>query len=338
MDYVGTANRRQHVETQLAQYSGTKKSGSGSTFVICPFHAEKTPSGRIFHSASTTAPGVFKCYGCGTKASWNEISIKLGLVPFGPQKPDTEYANSGLLIGQDLVEDTGVVKEHMRFSDLPVDRKWRGIPTQLLIDIGARLCQVKHEDHGWLKPKIYLPVLINKKLRGYIKARIKKHADFPSYINAKGQWSKTHGLFPYDTALKMSRRLKTRTIVLVEGPRDALRLLMLGVPAMCILGTQSWTDTKTKILELSGIQRVVLLMDGDDAGMEATTMLETRLESMFEVVPLKLWALKGSPYIQFKNKREPSKSAKKAGVALWDPCSMPEYIVSKIKKLYFQGK
>jgi 5S rRNA maturation endonuclease (ribonuclease M5) len=335
MDYVGTANRRQHVEDQLAQYSGAKKPGNGSTFVICPYHSEKTPSGRVFHAASTTAPGSFKCYGCGMKASWNEIAPKLGLMPFGPQKPDEEYANSGLLMDQELVEDTGFVKERMRFRDLPEDRTWRNIPTSLLISIGAKLCQVKHEEHGWLKPKVYLPVLINKKLRGYIKARMKKHDDFPSYINAKGQWSKTHGLFPYDMAIKLSRRLGTHTIVLVEGPRDALRLLMLGVPAMCILGTQSWTDTKTKILELSGVQRVILLMDGDDAGKEATAMLETRLESMFEVVTLKLWALRGSPYIQFKNKREPSKAAKKAGVALWDPCSAPERIIQKIKKLYF---
>lgn len=335
MDYVSSINRRQFVLDQLSMYAGeTKRLNDASTFISCPYHAEKTPSFRIFHGERTNSPfGV--CYGCGKKAAWNDLAPVIGLKPFEKQKPKDEFLNLNLLPTSDSDFETAEQKEKIRFKSLPKNKKWRGISTNLLIDIGAKKCEVYHEEHGWLKPKIYLPVMVRGRERGYIKARIKKHADFPSYINSKGVWSKTHGLFPYDSAVKLMKKLKTKTIVLVEGPRDALRLLSLGIPAMCILGTQSWTAQKTKVLELSGATTVVLMMDGDCAGREATKKLKKELQSMFALKVLKLWSIKGSPYIQFNTRENPSKAAKTAGISLWDPGSCPVWILDKIKDKYF---
>jgi 5S rRNA maturation endonuclease (ribonuclease M5) len=316
-------------------YAGeTKKLNDASTFIICPFHNEKTPSFRIFHGTNTRSPfGV--CYGCGKKAAWDDLAPVIGLKSFEKQKPKDEFLNLSLLPSGDSDFGTEEMKEKIRFKALPKNKKWRGISTNLLIDIGAKKCEVHHPEHGWLKPKIYLPVMVRGHERGYIKARLKKHADFPSYINSSGVWSKTHGLFPYDTTVKLMRSLKSKTVVLVEGPRDALRLLSMGIPAMCILGTQSWTAQKTKVLELSGCTVVVLLMDGDCAGREATKKLKKELSSMFDLKVLKLWSIKGSPYIQFKDEEYPSKAAKAAGVSLWDPGNMPDWIANKIIDKYF---
>jgi hypothetical protein len=104
---------------------------------------------------------------------------------------------------------------------------------------------------------------------------------------------------------------------------------------MCILGTQSWSDNKAKLLELAGVETVVLLMDGDCAGIDATYMLKPKLIQMFKVKVIKLWKLTGSPYIQFKDEEYPSKAAKKADVTLWDPGNCPEWILKKVKRLYF---
>lgn len=338
-DFVSVSNRRQFVEQQLASYAGEKKELSGSALIICPFHSEKTPSGRIFHSPTTKAPGYFICYGCGKRSNWNELAPLIGLQPFTKQRPKEEFANFSLLPSGETIasvkSEVSLKQEEIAFSALPANKVWRSIKTNLLISIGAKQCRVNHEEHGWLQKKIYLPVLINKELRGYIKARLTKHADFPSYINASGSWSKTHGLFPYDYAIQMMQELGSTTMVLVEGPRDALMLLQLGIPAMCILGTQSFSATKAKLLELAGVEKVVLFMDGDCAGRAATQMLAPKLRHMFQVRIIKLWALKGSPYLQFGAEEEPSKAAKLAGVQLWDPGSCPTWITDKLKTTFF---
>lgn len=336
-NYLEIQAKLDFVRDQLSQYAGPRKSGSEYTFVLCPFHSERTPSARIFHSATTKSPGYLRCYGCGGKGHWDQIAPLLGLKPFKKGKPETEYANFNLLPTGEEEEDASedFVHEKMELTDLPKGKKWRDIKTSLLIDLGAKVCRIKSKEYGLLKPRLWLPVYINGELKGYIKARFKKHPDFPSYINAKGPWSKTHGLFPFDYSIKLMRKLGSKTVVLVEGQRDALRLISMGVPALCILGTQSWSDTKAKLLELAGVERLILLMDGDCAGKEATKLLKPKVSPMFKVKALKLWSMKGSPYIQFRDEEYPSKAAKKADVTLWDPGNMPEWIIRKIKRIYF---
>lgn len=337
VDYVDSGNKQVFVETQLALYSGKVTRGSGHTFVCCPFHAEDTPSGRIFHSSTTRVQGYFKCYGCKQEAVWDKVAPLLGLKPFTKTKPQEEFANLALLDAK--IEDDATKVEKIKHRPLPKGKQWRGIKTNMLRKLGATLCNVYNETYdSWSVNTVYLPCLINKKLRGYIKARIEKHEDYPSYINASGKWSKTHGLFPYDYAIKVMQRLDSTTMLLVEGPRDALRLLQYGIPAMCILGTHSWTDNKSKLLELGGVDNVLLFMDGDCAGKQASKLLEPLLEPMFSVRVLKLWATKGSPYLEFAHKKYPSKAAKKAGVSLWDPGNCPVRILKRIKTQFFTKK
>ena len=203
--------------------------------------------------------------------------------------------------------------------------------------MGAKLSRFYDSRYGWSKEVIFLPVLINGVLEGYIKAGLKKEKDRPSYINAKGPWSKSHGLFPYDYAVNLMNSLNSSTMFLVEGPRDALRLLALGIPAMSILGTQAWSELKIKVLSLAPIDQIVLMLDGDDAGIQATEKIEPTLQPYFqEVQVVKLWKYKQSPYQLFADCEFPSKAAKEAGVNLWDPCSCPIVIINKLKKIYFE--
>ena len=145
-------------------------------------------------------------------------------------------------------------------------------------------------------------IVIRGKQRGYIKAQIEKPKDkaIPSYINSSGSWSLKYGLFPYDFATQMMKAKELSTLVLVEGPRDALRLLKYGIPAMCIMGTQSWGAAKLRLLEFTSATRIVLMMDGDLAGRKATRMISTGLDvngnqiappiaSSFLVKTVRLW-------------------------------------------------
>jgi 5S rRNA maturation endonuclease (ribonuclease M5) len=312
-----------HVIRELNQYSGPKKSaGSESTFVLCPFHSENTPSGRIFHSQSTKSPGYFRCYGCGKKAPWDEVAPKLGLKPYQWAKPSVQYAYA-------LRKRDEQVVRKLKFCPLPANKVWRGIKTNFLLRFGAQMCIALYDDGIKSAKMLYFPVMVKSELRGYIRARVRKVEDKPSYLNAPGPWSHDYGLFMYDYAVDLMIRLGLKTIVLCEGPRDAIRLNSLRIPAIAILGTTSWSKRKSQLVEMTGAKVVILAFDGDDAGLKAIELVQPELESMIKVKIFDLTA-EDSPYWPYRDEDEPSKAAKAAGVDLWDPGNMP---IRKVKEL-----
>lgn len=302
------------VVSQLSTYAGEKKQiNAGSTFVCCPYHAENTPSFRIFHSPTSKSPGYGKCYGCGAAHPWDEFASKLGMKALSYAKPTEVFASS-------LKVKEEVEKETLTFSDLPTGKVWRGIKTDFLIDIGARKCVNQYGSTF-----VYLPVNVLGRERGYIKARLRKTDGKPSYINSKGAWSAQTGLFLYDWVMKK----KPKVVVLVEGPRDGLRLNYHGIPTIPILGTQSWSPRKSRLIELSGVEIVITAMDGDCAGIDAVELITPKLEPLVRVVNFSLVG-KDSPYWPYRNKKNPTKAAKADGVELWDPGNMP---LTKLREL-----
>ena len=305
---------------ELASYSGVKKKVGDTTFVACPYHSERTPSFRIYHKANSKQPGFGKCFGCGAAHPWDEYAPRLGLKAYIYAKPSQQFARS---VVKPLEDDMSVVFRH---KPLPKDKVWRGIKTNLLIDIGCTL--IKPYDETF----IFMPVTIKGEERGYIRARLHKIKDKPSYLNKAGRWSELFGLFLYDYAVKMMRDKGLNTLVLVEGPRDALRLISLGIPAIAILGTQSWSKRKATLMELTGAKNVVLCFDGDCAGLKAEALVTP---SLSRLVTVSVFDLRGkdSPYWQFRNEEEPSKCAKLNKVELWDPGAMPLSKVRQLKQL-----
>lgn len=325
MDFTKQQERLEFVKNQCRNLQNAKHH-EDYTMICCPFHNDKNPSGRINHSPLSRSPGFFKCYGCGATAGWNELAPMLGLEPFN-QKPTTRYAN---LIPMEEQEEES--KEQLILKPLPRGKYWRSIPTNLLISIGCQLCRVKYE-HNLSDKFIYLPVWINNELKGYTKARMRKKEGSLSYINQKGKWVLNYGLFPFDYAISM---MNNSTMVLVEGQRDALRLIGMGIPAMCIMGVQNWTDTKSRLLELHGVEHCLIFMDGDPAGIKGAHKVYKSLKKFIKCTVIKLWSIKGSPYLRFKDEEDPSKAASRQGIELWDPGNCPESILLKIKQKYFE--
>lgn len=316
MDY----RKLNHVLAEINAYTGAKKQVGDSTFVLCPYHNERTPSGRIFHSPNSKSPGFFKCYGCGQNAKFDEVAVRLGMRPYtyaSPQELDARPAVRELEVANDI---------KYQHTPLPKNKLWRHIKTNLLIDIGCTLIEQYREKF------IYMPVKVKGTEKGFIRARLKKAKDKPSYLNKAGKWSENFGLFPYDYSVKMMSDLGLDTLVLVEGPRDALRLLSEGIPAIAILGTQSWSKRKGITIELSGAHRVIICGDGDCAGIAANKMIKEKLEGLVATEIFDLCG-KDSPYWQFRKKDSPTKSAKAKGVDLWDPASMPKAKVQQLRKL-----
>lgn len=306
------------VRAELRKIPGDKRLGKDYSFILCPWHNEKTASGRVFHKDdSGSRVGRYKCYGCGKSAQWNELADRLGLERIdrdSERKSAQKIPPANYLVSDDefLSVDKKSALEELKHFDIRnstyqkyaglVAGKWRGFKVDFLHDLGCSIVRKHFPEADYYKHYIYLPVDVKGKLRGYIKAQVKKPSKkgVPSYVNSSGHWTRKFGLFPYDQALDLMDRLGLHTIVLVEGPRDALRLLRMNIPAMCILGTQSWSAKKFKYLVLSGAERIILMMDGDKAGKHATKLIKTGLDvngnvvapplkESFNVKVMKLW-------------------------------------------------
>jgi 5S rRNA maturation endonuclease (ribonuclease M5) len=278
------------------------------------------------------------CYGCGHKAPWDEVAPKLNLEPFTKGPPKDEYAMDFMTKALSYGDEEGFEQGKFKFWPIPSGKVWREIPTDFLIELGGQMCYKWYPDYNrWGSTKmIHFPVEINGRQVGFFRARLRKATDDqPSYLNAGGPWSKTHGLWPLDYASDLARRLKIKTIALVEGQRDALRLLLNGIPAVCIFGTQSWSEMKLSLLEIAGFDRVVLMFDGDDAGISATEKIRPSVRTMFKTHTVKLWNMKGSPYRKVAHFKNPSKAAKRLGLKLWDPGNLPQPVIDQIAERYF---
>jgi 5S rRNA maturation endonuclease (ribonuclease M5) len=297
--------------------------------ICCPFHADKTPSAKINLDITAPAPmGWFNCFGasCKKSAPWNTVASALGLRKFGKSKKSADdYIDPGRfkdeLIGEDDEDhDTstaGFQQElaSMEFFDFSQE-EWRGVPVSLLRRVGAKLVYLDRTGDFY----VWLPVNINNQLKGYVKATLEKApSGETSYINAKGGWSREFGLLFYDYALRLMKRKGLDTVVLVEGPRDALRLLRYGIPAMAVLGAINWDDNKRYVLEQSGVSNVILFLDGDDAGLTATKKIYKSVKMHFNVLKvMKLWKYR-TPRIDPETGEQAFKIvAEDKKILLWD--------------------
>jgi 5S rRNA maturation endonuclease (ribonuclease M5) len=76
---------------------------------------------------------------------------------------------------------------------------------------------------------------------------------------------------------------KSKTVILVEGPMDVLRLEEAGIHNSLALFGTSLSDHQQILLEKSGAMNVVLLLDNDKAGEEGIATISKKLERSYHI-------------------------------------------------------
>ena len=314
------------IQDALANMTGNKKHSSTGIMICCPFHEDSSPSFGINLNATSGIPlGKGHCLGCGKTAHWNEIADKLGFPKL--KKGDfkvTSYKQKErqhLLMKSMSLKD--IIVKDFRCSELvsrwPADRIWRSIGGDLMNKFAYRAFSLER-----MQEFAILPVMIDGELCGAIKAVVKKTGvdGELSYVTSKASdrnsWVKKHGLFPYDVVQEMLKETGLKTVVLCEGPRDSLKLISREIPALSILGSKTWSVQKMKLVLGLPIDRVILMMDGDRAGREATAEILPTLTKRIDTVIYNLSAI-----------------AKKLELKKLDPCMVAGKIkyVKQIKEL-----
>lgn len=311
--------------------SSDKKIRDENIVVICPYHKDTTPSFsiNICETKRKVPLGFGRCWSCGEKGSWNSFANKLNLKNFGIGELSDEYMrklddnDKKDLLGKSLsLTQSDINEEFKCFLSYPIsmDKIWRGFSGKFLSKFKI-YCSV--DDFG--KDCILVPVYYDGVIVGALKGFDKKPKDkkFPSYLNYSGKWIREYGLFPYDYINERVERKNLNYVIICEGLRDALSLIELGYPALCIFGTNTWTDKKLDKIKLLGVDTLVIMMDAGKSGIKSTNdILEATKNKGLKRITVKM-----QKYQEWYEK----KKGHELGYEI-DPNSCPKDLMRKILK------
>jgi DNA primase len=247
--------------------------------IVCPFHPDTNPSCSVHLSGHKGPIGTFHCWSCGAKGRWGRLADKLGLDHGEYHHPENPFGSRLRAIERKEKAEMELRRDqyrnHMPLGCSPWEfGDWRGLSEEFLIKLEA---QRYYDDRSGCF-RIVFPV---KKvisgggvIIGSAARRLDDGTTYP-WLNSPGPWARK-ALFP---SVALPKGVKT--VAIVEGPYDALRLTHCGIPALSIMGTQNWDHGKMSILVGLGVKNVVICMDGDAAGRGAETKIYEATKNKF---------------------------------------------------------
>ncbi|QJT70964.1 DNA primase [Vibrio phage vB_VcorM_GR7B] len=292
----GVSKAHRKILKEIEKIPGYKKYTYKTIEILCPFHAgDSSPSCGIYVAPDGRAPiGWVYCLGCGHSSPWNVLAEKYGLEKIDQKenKRDSAGFSSHAMskIQKSLLSTSGTsLQDYMDTWQMPmalpfINEEWRGISGDLIRELKCEVGIDRREKC----PFLIMPVDVRGKTIAAIKARFEKKSGSPSYVISDDSPLRTKGLFPFDLVRNMLKKGKYKWVVVVEGQRDALRLIQYGIPAVAVLGVQSWSEKKKRLLLSLGCD-IVLCMDGDVAGVGATRDLKADLGSERKVMVMNLY-------------------------------------------------
>jgi 5S rRNA maturation endonuclease (ribonuclease M5) len=162
--------------------------------------------------------------------------------------------------------DEMIEKNHL----LPVATDWREISIETLKKLQ---CQRVIDTRSG-ETHLVIPIPIDGETKGLVRARwfASKEKGVRNYVNSKHgekNWASKYGLIGYDLIRSMPAFKKYGILFIVEGPRDAMRLIELGIPTLSLLGANLWTAYKRDLIIALAPDLIVSLMDNDKPGRKA---------------------------------------------------------------------
>jgi len=253
--------------------------------IVCKWHNDHSPSMKVsFVPGARYQAGTGKCFSCGKTASMNDIAAAYGLPGYVSSTVSTpeEVITT---ISQDEVDEMLGHNDKTYGLDLstmtPWKSKevWRGISGKLVRNVGGHV----FFNEKFRGSQLYLPCHVNDVHIGGIRANIVKRGK-ANYFNTDGGWT-SKVLYPYDY---VRDNFSNSTVVIVEGPRDALNLLQHDIPALALLGAGTWNKIKELLVLSLDPTRVITALDPDQAGNLGTVKINKTLKDVLDVKRFKM--------------------------------------------------
>lgn len=226
--------------------------------VLCPAHSDHNASMRI-----NVVKGVFICHGCGVRGGMGRLARLLG-VRYSYDKTEQDMAAllaklSGLKSGPKLEAPVFLPESYLdrfRFQTGywtdPIEAGGRGLDEET----------VESFDLGFdpMEECVTIPI---RNPSGYLLGVTRRYLDPKAdlrYRDPKG-FVKSRSLFASWFALSTD----SPTLVLTEGPLDAIKVWQAGHPAVALFGS-NLSEHQILMLRQMGTLKVVLFFDNDRAG------------------------------------------------------------------------
>lgn len=247
---------RDFILSELGKSVGIKVS-SNSVSMLCPFHDDNKSPSLSMSLGGKAPPGVWFCFGCQEKGSWNKLALRLGLRTVDSDDVsdyDASINNRKIELFKPEQED------ELNLS--PLREGWKNYSIEFLNKFDAkRLWHEKYHEYF-----LFFPITHMGDYKGYIRARLVNDDKLgPKY------WIRLEEkiLYPIDMLLPYY----TPVIVLVEGVSDVFRFLRYRIPTLAIFGTHSVLENTSDLLEALHVKKIIMCCDGDDPGRKANRKL-----------------------------------------------------------------
>lgn len=279
-------------------------SGKNNIFISCPFHMEEEGSCGI-----NLNTGGFHCFGCNESGSFAELIAHIDGI-------DVESARLLLDDDLDIINISEMIMKQLnnteessfkrfihkssffrKFGPL-TDKFVKYVESRKLnIDI-CNMFDIRAGMSGKWNDRIIIPFKNGDgKIVGFMGRAIYKNAFLPkrTFIAYEGALKDIlYGLYENTLLIK-----QTKTILLVEGPIDAIYLSMLGFPAVARLGCNCLCDVQVSLL-IKYADRVILSYDGDSSGIEGMQDTYDQLNKYLSVISVFLPQGKDPNTLSFK--------------------------------------
>ena len=261
---------------------------------VCPIHRGRGDDSfhvdlnkNVFHCFSCQAGGgmlefVAAMERCSVREAALRVQAWFGLGgPGPPPSPDGSPAAAE----SKLVRENRAAQPPLRFALRGVDPAHpylveRGIalPTAVCFGVGW------YSGPGLMSGRVVIPI---QNEHGQTMAYAGRSIDgTPPKYKLPAGFRKSLLLFNLHRAVASGEK----TVVVVEGYFDCLRVHQAGFPAVVALMGSSLSPSQQRLL-LDRFERVVLMLDGDEAGRSASRAIASRL---FERGPAVVWVPAGS--------------------------------------------
>ena len=276
-------------------FPNARKSGK-AWVMLCPFHNENKPSFYVYQD------GAYHCFGCGKHGTWVQYLVQTGQVQNNKEAIQYLANLAGVEINLNGVK--GKYKELYDFNDKVCQFFQEKLKKEHLKILGisseevAKVFRIGFAPPGYSNSKLFpqeflkkvglinengreilagriiIPITEYSLIKGFVGKKINDNDDSPKYINTHNSEIFEKRKILYN--LNPEEIKKKDYVIIVEGYTDIFALYQAGYKSTVALMGCNIDDVQIrKIQKLT--KKVLLIMDGDEAGRKATIEIARKL-------------------------------------------------------------